>query len=85
MSNYLTILYLNYRLEIQLIVVKGKIMSSTNSICPVCDAQVLIADGTEVTELVSCPDCSTSLVVESIVDDEVTLAVAPEIEEDWGE
>ncbi len=60
-------------------------MSNLTAICPVCDAQVSITEGTEVTELVNCPECATSLVVESINGTEVVLAAAPAIEEDWGE
>lgn len=52
-------------------------------ICPECDAEVAIPDDAMENELVSCPDCGAELEIMSL--DPVTLEVAPEVEEDWGE
>jgi len=51
--------------------------------CPVCDADVEIADDTVVGELMSCDDCGCELEVLSLKP--VSLGEAPEAEEDWGE
>ncbi len=58
-------------------------MLKTN--CPVCDAQVTLPEKTEVSEIVSCPDCHTRLVVTDLRGSTVTLGEAPKVEEDWGE
>ena len=54
-------------------------------VCPVCDAQVPLASDITESEVISCPDCKTRLVVESIEKGKVKLAEAPKVEEDWGE
>ena len=51
--------------------------------CPECGAMVKISDDAEVGEIVECPDCSADLEVVEI--DPLTLELAPEEEEDWGE
>ena len=51
--------------------------------CPDCVAQVNVPNGTKAGEIVFCPECSAEL--EVITTDPVELALAPEIEEDWGE
>lgn len=51
--------------------------------CPECGAQVALPPGTEVGEILVCPDCGVDLEVRSI--DPPTLALAPREEEDWGE
>lgn len=53
--------------------------------CPVCDAHVSVLKDSEVSEIVSCPECKARLVVESISEKQVVLHKAPDIEEDWGE
>ncbi len=53
--------------------------------CPVCDAAVTVAEDAEKSELILCPDCGAELEVTAIADGNVTLAEAPEEEEDWGE
>ena len=51
--------------------------------CPECEA-TLNLDATLIEgELVPCPDCGAELEVVSV--DPLELALAPEIEEDWGE
>jgi alpha-aminoadipate carrier protein LysW len=51
--------------------------------CPECGAQVALAPGTEVGEILVCPECGVDLEVRSI--DPPMLALAPRVEEDWGE
>ena len=50
--------------------------------CPECEADVPV-DGAIVGEIVFCPDCGAELEVLDL--ENPTLAVAPEVEEDWGE
>ncbi len=58
-------------------------MLKTN--CPICDAQVTLPKNTEESEIVSCPECHTRLVVTKIEKNSATLEEAPKVEEDWGE
>ena len=51
--------------------------------CPECDGKVQFAQPPRLSEIIECPDCRSELEVVTL--DPVTLAVAPEIEEDWGE
>lgn len=60
-------------------------MSHNPNVCPVCDAAVSIAANTEVSEILTCAECGSSLVVEDMHDQHVHLALAPAIEEDWGQ
>jgi alpha-aminoadipate carrier protein LysW len=53
-----------------------------NAQCPECEAEVSLQD-LMVGEIVYCPDCNAELEVLSIEQPEVALA--PEVEEDWGE
>jgi alpha-aminoadipate/glutamate carrier protein LysW len=57
-------------------------MVSTATNCPECDAAVNV-QGLLVGEILYCSDCSAELEVRSIEPAEVALA--PQIEEDWGE
>ena len=50
--------------------------------CPECEAEVTV-DGLMVGEVTSCPDCNAELEVINVEQPEVALA--PEVEEDWGE
>lgn len=54
----------------------------TTAVCPECDAAVALED-VERGEIVVCPDCAAELEVVGV--DPVTLSLAPEEEEDWGE
>ena len=54
---------------------------STN--CPECAAEITLQPGTEVGEIIVCPDCGADLEVTSI--DPAALALAPTEQEDWGE
>jgi alpha-aminoadipate carrier protein LysW len=51
--------------------------------CPECDAAVAVPEQVRLSEIVECPDCRSEL--EIITLDPVMLALAPEVEEDWGE
>jgi len=51
--------------------------------CPECAAELALADDLEVGEIIVCPDCGAELEVMSL--DPVTVDLAPEVEEDWGE
>lgn len=53
--------------------------------CPICDAEVNLPSDTTESEVVSCPDCKTRLVVDKVTEKTVSLSKAPEVEEDWGE
>ncbi len=53
--------------------------------CPVCEALVISPPGVEESEVISCPDCQSILVVDSIQADRLSLEEAPQMEEDWGE
>ena len=53
--------------------------------CPVCEEVAFIAEGVEEAEVLTCHDCQSQLVVESIDKRVVTLGEAPLMEEDWGE
>ena len=51
--------------------------------CPVCAAEIEIADDAIAGELVICGDCGVEL--ELLDTDPVKLAEAPSAEEDWGQ
>jgi alpha-aminoadipate carrier protein LysW len=53
------------------------------STCPECEGVVQLAEPVRLSEVTQCPDCSSEL--EVITLEPLTLALAPEIEEDWGE
>ena len=53
-----------------------------NASCPECDADITLKDPMK-GEIVSCPDCGVELEVVELAP--LTLALAPEEEEDWGE
>lgn len=55
------------------------------SVCPVCDASVTLEANAEESEIISCPDCHTRLVVASLKGATPSLAEAPKVEEDWGQ
>ena len=50
--------------------------------CPECEAEISV-QGLMVGEIIYCPDCSAELEVLSVGEPQVALA--PQIEEDWGE
>ncbi len=50
--------------------------------CPECDAEIQMK-GPIKGEIITCPDCGAELEVTAL--DPLTLELAPEEEEDWGE
>ena len=56
--------------------------TSTTATCPECAAEVDLTN-VEQGEIVPCPDCGSELEVLSV--SPVTLGLAPEEGEDWGE
>jgi alpha-aminoadipate carrier protein LysW len=57
----------------------GRIMAQ----CLECAAELDLAPDVEEGEIVVCPDCGVELEVMSL--EPITLELAPEVEEDWGE
>ncbi len=58
--------------------------ATTNTVpCPECEAVVPIADDTLLNEIIPCAECGADLEITGL--DPLTIEVAPEIEEDWGE
>jgi alpha-aminoadipate carrier protein LysW len=51
--------------------------------CPECAGSVTLAEPVRQHEIVECPECRAEL--EVLVAEPVLLALAPEVEEDWGE
>lgn len=51
--------------------------------CVECDAEFNLDEGTEVNEIIVCPDCGVDLEVVSL--DPAQVDLAPMEEEDWGE
>lgn len=51
--------------------------------CPVCGAEITLANDVVKGELLECDDCGSELEVISL--EPVTLKEAPEAEEDWGQ
>lgn len=55
----------------------------TATVCPACEASVVVDDAVLPNEIVECGDCRSEL--EVVTTEPVLLALAPTIEEDWGE
>jgi alpha-aminoadipate carrier protein LysW len=53
------------------------------AMCLECAAELDLAPDVEEGEIVICPDCGVELEVMEL--DPITLELAPEVEEDWGE
>ena len=51
--------------------------------CPECEAPVTLPESPRPSEIVECPQCRSELEIVAI--DPVLVALAPEVEEDWGE
>lgn len=51
--------------------------------CPECEAQMDLASGTEVGEILVCSDCGVDLEVTGL--DPAAVELAPMEQEDWGE
>jgi len=58
-------------------------MPKTNGTCPVCDAEITVAEDAVVSELIVCGSCCVALEVRAL--DPVVLDEAPHEEEDWGQ
>ena len=50
--------------------------------CPECEGDITLTN-VERGEIIPCPDCGAQLEVREV--SPLTLALAPEIQEDWGE
>jgi len=53
------------------------------AVCSECEAEIALDPGTEVGEIIQCPECGVDLEVRGL--EPAELAPAPEEEEDWGE
>ncbi|GAA1371313.1 MULTISPECIES: lysine biosynthesis protein LysW [Catellatospora] len=51
--------------------------------CPECEGPVNVADSVRLSEILECGDCRSELEIVAL--NPTVLALAPEIEEDWGE
>lgn len=51
--------------------------------CPECAAELGLAPDVEEGEIIVCPECAVELEVMSVAP--ITIELAPEVEEDWGE
>ncbi len=51
--------------------------------CLECGAELGLDEGVEEGEIVVCPDCGVELEVMGV--DPISIQLAPEVEEDWGE
>ena len=58
-------------------------IESTQLPCPECEAPVDVTPDAVVGEVLACGDCSAELEVVGL--DPLALALAPEVDEDWGE
>lgn len=54
-----------------------------NTTCPECAAEIEIGGDVVAGEIVQCPECGVELEVVSTAP--LTVDLAPEVEEDWGE
>jgi len=57
--------------------------TQTTHECPVCTAPVSVPGDTRAHEVLVCSDCQSELEVTAVAP--LTLDLAPEVEEDWGE
>jgi alpha-aminoadipate carrier protein LysW len=56
---------------------------STVHACPECEHEVQIRDSVRLNEIVECAGCRSELEIVAL--SPAVLALAPEVEEDWGE
>ncbi|RKS08412.1 alpha-aminoadipate carrier protein LysW [Nocardiopsis sp. Huas11] len=54
-----------------------------SAVCPECESPVQTSVQLRLSEVIDCADCRTELEVVAV--EPVLLALAPEVEEDWGE
>ena len=60
-------------------------VQSELTMCPDCEAEIKVPEGTTLGEIVSCPDCGLELEVKAINGDRVDLKEISIEKEDWGE
>ncbi len=60
-------------------------MAKLTGNCPICDAKVTTERDTQETEIITCIECESRIVVEAINGTKLSLEEAPVIEEDWGQ
>ncbi|WP_329454047.1 lysine biosynthesis protein LysW [Streptomyces sp. NBC_01497] len=58
-------------------------MTTATQTCPECDGPLKVDDSVSASEVIECPECRSEL--EVVTTRPLLLAVAPEVEEDWGE
>lgn len=56
---------------------------TTEQACPECEEQVQIGDSVRLNEILECVGCRSELEIVAL--NPTVLALAPEVEEDWGE
>ncbi|WP_264203582.1 lysine biosynthesis protein LysW [Streptomyces bambusae] len=56
---------------------------TTAQACPECEEQVRIGDSVRLNEILECVGCRSELEIVAL--NPTVLALAPEVEEDWGE
>lgn len=56
---------------------------TTMQACPECEAQVPISESARLNEVIDCASCRSELEIVAL--GPAMLALAPEVEEDWGE
>jgi alpha-aminoadipate carrier protein LysW len=55
----------------------------TVAACPSCESDITLDTAPRPNEIIECPECRSEL--EVLGADPLLLAMAPEVEEDWGE
>jgi len=55
----------------------------TPTACPECEGAIPLTESLTQNEIVECPDCMSEL--EVVTAEPLVLALAPEMDEDWGE
>ncbi|MER5766350.1 lysine biosynthesis protein LysW [Streptomyces sp. NPDC001985] len=58
-------------------------MTTAAQTCPECEDEVNISDSARLNEIVECAGCRSELEIVAL--GPPVLALAPEVEEDWGE
>ncbi|WBB77729.1 lysine biosynthesis protein LysW [Micromonospora sp. WMMD882] len=57
--------------------------TTTAHACPECEGPIHVPDSARLSEILECGDCRSELEIVAL--GPAVLALAPEIEEDWGE
>ncbi|GGL99345.1 MULTISPECIES: lysine biosynthesis protein LysW [Micromonospora] len=53
------------------------------SACPQCGGGISVPESVQLNEILECPECRAEIEVMSV--DPLLIAVAPDVDEDWGE